>query len=294
MSDESGAALVAGGSVPAGALHVESEGPTDARTIVFLHGGSVSGWMWAPQRAGLQEFHHLVPDLPGYGGSREVPWRTIVETADRVADVIRDRAHLDEDGRARADVVGLSLGALVGAVLASRHPELVRSALLTGAPLRGLGPVMSWLSRVQLRLWSTAAYWRTRGRHYRVPSEAMAGFIESGIGIDPSSARRVVQQVNEGIEPMLPAVADAPVPLLGLAGARESRRIRSALGAIAEAPRSTVRLAPRMHHLWNLEDPALFTEVVRAWVAQGAVHARLEPVPRALLRPPRRGRSGRS
>ena len=240
MSEEVADASRTGGSVPAGALHVESEGPADAPTIVLLHGGSVSGWMWTPQRDALDEFHRLVPDLPGYGGSRDIPWRTIVETADRVADVIRDRAHVDADGRPSAHIVGLSLGALVGAAVAARHPELVRSALLTGAPLRGLGPFMSWLTRVQLRLWSTAAYWRTRGRHYRVPSEARAGFVESGIGIDPGSARRVVQQVNEGIESMLPALADAPAPLLGLAGARESHRIRSALGAVAEIGRAHV------------------------------------------------------
>ena len=288
------APVAPGGAVPTGALHVVSRGSANGPTIVFLHGGSVAGWMWRSQSEALDEFHHLVPDLPGYGGSREVPWRTIVETADRVADLIRDRAHVDEQGRPRADVVGLSLGGLVAAVLASRHPELVRSAVLTGAPLRGLGPFMAWLSRIQLRLWSTATRWRSRARHFRVPSKSMVELVESAIGIDPRSARRVVQQVNAGIEAMLPALAFAPVPLLGLAGARESRRIRSALGAIADAPHGTVRLVPRLHHLWIFEDPPLFTDTVRAWVAEGRVDERLEHVPASLLRPPRRRRSGRS
>ena len=49
-------------------LYFEASGPETARTIVFLHGGGVGGWMWRKVVAALQaDFHCLVPDLPEQG-----------------------------------------------------------------------------------------------------------------------------------------------------------------------------------------------------------------------------------
>ncbi|WP_169079017.1 alpha/beta fold hydrolase [Microcella alkalica] len=274
-----------GDAVPAGRLHVDESGPRDAETVVFLHGGNVSGWMWGPQRDELTDFHHLVPDMPGFGLSNQVPWRSMAETADRIAAVIRERAH---DGRAH--VVGLSLGGLIGALLVARHPSAVRSAVLSGAPLRGLGPFMSWLARVQLKLWQSAAYWSTMGRGYHLDPETLKAFVEGGVGINPRSARRMVEQTNAGMVSELGGFDGNPVPILGVAGGRESRVVTGALRFFLRAPHAEVRLAPGMHHVWNVENPALFTAMVRAWVAEGRVHPELEAVPPHLLAAPRRER----
>lgn len=274
-----------GDSVPAGRLHVDESGPRDAETIVFLHGGNVSGWMWGPQRDELTDFHHLVPDMPGFGLSNQVPWRSMAETADRIAAVIRERAH---DGRAH--VVGLSLGGLVGALLVARHPSAVRSAVLSGAPLRGLGPFMSWLARVQLKLWQSAAYWSTMGRGYHLDPEALKAFVEGGVGINPRSARRMVEQTNAGMLGEIDGFDGNPVRILGLAGGAESRTVTGALRYFLRAPNAVVRLAPGMHHVWNVENPELFTETVRAWIVEGRAHEELEAVPPHLLATPRRER----
>jgi len=274
-----------GDAVPAGRLHVDESGPRDAETIVFLHGGNVSGWMWGPQRDELTDFHHLVPDMPGFGLSNQVPWRSMAETADRIAAVIRERAH---DGRAH--VVGLSLGGLVGALLVARHPSAVRSAVLSGAPLRGLGPFMAWLARVQLKLWQSAAYWTTMGRGYHLDPEALKAFVEGGVGINPRSARRMVEQTNAGMLGEIDGFDGNPVRILGLAGGAESRTVTGALRYFLRAPNAVVRLAPGMHHVWNVENPELFTETVRAWIVEGRAHEELEAVPPHLLATPRRER----
>lgn len=274
-----------GDAVPAGRLHVDESGPRDAETIVFLHGGNVSGWMWGPQRDELTDFHHLVPDMPGFGLSNQVPWHSMAETADRIAAVIRERAH---DGRAH--VAGLSLGGLVGALLVARHPSAVRSAVLSGAPLRGLGPFMAWLARVQLKLWQSAAYWTTMGRGYHLDPEALKAFVEGGVGINPRSARRMVEQTNAGMVSELGGFDGNPVPILGVAGGRESRVVTGALRFFLRAPHAEVRLAPGMHHVWNVENPRLFTEMVRAWVGEQRAHPELEAVPPHLLAAPRRER----
>jgi pimeloyl-ACP methyl ester carboxylesterase len=51
-------------------LYTDSKGPSDAPTIVFLHGMSVSSWMWTQQVEGLADrYHTLAIDLPGNGES---------------------------------------------------------------------------------------------------------------------------------------------------------------------------------------------------------------------------------
>ena len=114
-------------------LFVRESGPVSAPTIVFLHGGGVSGWSWQPQIEAFPDYHLLVPDLPEHGRSlAEAPF-TIPDAAERVANLIRDRGH-----GGRAHVIGLSLGAQIAIQLLAAAPEIVDHALLSGALVRGL------------------------------------------------------------------------------------------------------------------------------------------------------------
>jgi pimeloyl-ACP methyl ester carboxylesterase len=107
----------------------------DSPSVLFLHGGNVAGWMWQEQAADLPDHHSLIPDLPGFGASADQPWTSMADIADDLAELIRDRA-----AHSRAHVVGLSLGGILGTVLASRHPDVVLSTFVTGAAVRGVGP----------------------------------------------------------------------------------------------------------------------------------------------------------
>lgn len=73
-------------------LHVAEYGEKGSPTVLLLHGGGVSGWMWEKQVEFLTEFHCLVPDLPGQGKSN--PWGSfsIKESAQLVAQLIQKKA----------------------------------------------------------------------------------------------------------------------------------------------------------------------------------------------------------
>ena len=104
-------------------LYISESGPSDAPSLVFLHGGGVSGWMWQPQVQAFADYHCLVPDLPEHGRSLAEKLLTIEDSATRVAQLYRERAH-----RGKAHVVGISLGAQVIVALLSQAPELVECA----------------------------------------------------------------------------------------------------------------------------------------------------------------------
>jgi len=97
------------------------ERPGPGPPVLLLHGFGGAAWNWAELVPLLPGRRLLVPDLPGHGASTPVPAApTLAAFADAVAPLL--------DGP--ADVVGHSMGGVVGLRLAERRPELVRRLLL--------------------------------------------------------------------------------------------------------------------------------------------------------------------
>jgi pimeloyl-ACP methyl ester carboxylesterase len=112
-------------------LSVKETGQKNKTSIVFLHGEGTSGWMWQAQIDQLTSYHILVPDLPEHRGSMIEGAFSIASSAEKVADIIRKKAH-----GGRANVIGFSLGGQVAIQLLSIAPELVESAVVSGVLVR--------------------------------------------------------------------------------------------------------------------------------------------------------------
>lgn len=100
--------------------------------LVLLHGiGNQSG-SWVQQLESLSErFHVIAWDAPGYGASDALPDDAPV--AADYADALR--ALLDALAMERAVLVGSSLGCLMAASFAARHPERVARLVLCNAAI---------------------------------------------------------------------------------------------------------------------------------------------------------------
>src|SRR5512136_2082835 len=130
-------------------LFIQESGSLTVPTIVFLHGGGGAGWMWQPQMEGLSDYHCLVPDLPEQGQSVDEKPFTIQGSAERIANLIRTRAH-----GGKAHVVGLSEGAQITVALLALAPELVERAIVSSAlvrPLPGTGLMTPGLIALSFR-----------------------------------------------------------------------------------------------------------------------------------------------
>jgi 3-oxoadipate enol-lactonase len=109
-----------------GLLHVVDEGPRDAPPLVLSGSLGSTVDMWRPQVGPLTErFRVLRVDHRGHGGSPVPPGP--YRMADLAGDVV---ALLDHLGVERVAWCGLSLGGMVGMVLASEHPSRIRSLVL--------------------------------------------------------------------------------------------------------------------------------------------------------------------
>ena len=236
-------------------------------SVVLLHGGNVAGWMWGEQLPALSRFHVLVPDLPGFGASNDEPWLSMADTSNAVADLIRTGAR-----GGRAHVVGLSLGSSVALELAARHPDAVTSLFLASAQVTPPSRRHLVSARLLLRLfWQQPGFWQATARSYGLRGDDAALFVETGLGIDRSTAMAVYDEVARGVP--RETLARITAPVLAVAGSRDSSAITGASLARlrAEVPTGRTAIAEGMHHQWNIENVALFNSSLTAWLEGGEI-----------------------
>ncbi|MET0734821.1 MAG: alpha/beta fold hydrolase [Microbacterium sp.] len=112
----------------------ESPGPTaDARVLAHLHGFGLSGRYLLPTAERLaDEFHTLVPDLPGFGRSGKRKDMLDIPDLARAA-----RDFFDDRGVDKVSLVGNSMGCPVILEFAHRFPERIERTVLV-SPAGGL------------------------------------------------------------------------------------------------------------------------------------------------------------
>lgn len=245
------------------ALTVFKAGNPANPAIVFLHGLGVSSWMWNEQVESLQaDYYCLRIDLPENGESYQVPWGSLANAAALVAEVIRT-----EVPSKKAHVVGLSLGGYVALQVLADHPDTAESLIVSGVTVepfrnKGLmrlmfaltGPLMSWDPLINLNI-----------KAMKLPPEAAPLLKRDAKRM---SAKMVREMSNEVLDFQPPTtLKQRHQPVLAVAGDGEVQMIRNNLdkmGAVLNNVQTAI--VPKAHHAWNGEHPALFTNMIRAWV----------------------------
>ena len=102
----------------------------DAPTVLFVHGLTSSARSWDPVVPRIAAGCHVVSvDLRGHGDSG---WAGKIPDGYRTLEFARDLMHIVRTiGRGRVHVVGHSLGARIGIVLAGESPDLVQTLILS-------------------------------------------------------------------------------------------------------------------------------------------------------------------
>ncbi|MFI6695791.1 alpha/beta fold hydrolase [Streptomyces sp. NPDC050433] len=135
--------------------HHSLDGRADAPLLVLGPSLGTSMTVWDPYVANFaQHFRVLRYDLPGHGGTPSAPLAgpqdgsgagrtTVADLASHVLDLV------DHHGAERFHYIGISLGGVLGACLASRHPQRVASLALVCSSAH-FGPPEPWQERAAL------------------------------------------------------------------------------------------------------------------------------------------------
>lgn len=241
------------------------DGPANAPAVVFLHSLGSDSSMWRPQAEALADTYRIVRvDTRGHGGSDAPPGDYTVDDLGRDVLEAADAEALDT-----FHLVGLSLGGLTALWLAIHHGHRLRT--LTAA---------NTAARV-----ADEAFWQTRASAVRdqgldgIRDAVVGRFFATGFADARPDWFAEAQQAFVASDPggyvgccaaleaadLRDDVARIDVPTLVVGGDEDvATPPADALWLQAHIDGSHLAVLPRAAHLSNLDQPDLFTQVLRS------------------------------
>jgi 3-oxoadipate enol-lactonase len=240
-------------------------GGTAGPTVVLLHGATLDHRAWAPQVDDLVDDYRVVlPDLRAHGESTGR-----FDFRDAVDDVV---ALLDRLPAPEVVLVGLSLGANIAQEVLYRHPERVQAAVLADT-------TCNTASRAP---WTTNMAVAALAAQAAMSGGEFARHAAMATALDPRvqayarevNAHRSTRETVAILSSLLTGALRnepgyrLPVPTLLVHGDRDP------LGDISSAtrlwaqrePMAEYGVIPDAGHASNLDNPAVFTALLRAFL----------------------------
>jgi pimeloyl-ACP methyl ester carboxylesterase len=247
-------------------LYFKEVGKGNSETIIFLHGGGIAGWMWDKQVEAFQDYHCIVPDLPEHGKSIEVGPFTMQGAADTIIDIIKNKAK-----NGKAHLVGISLGGQIIVQILSKAPEVVDHALISGTLVRSIPhtetflKLLNYLIKAYEPVKDTDFFIKANMRTYNMPKSLFNEFKEATRQIKPDSLNRILKE--NMLYKMPDGLEKTEAPVLVMAGEKDYEIIKeSARDLLNVLPNSKGAVALKVGHMWNIENPKLFNNVLRSWL----------------------------
>ncbi|MDH5784866.1 MAG: alpha/beta hydrolase [Chromatiales bacterium] len=246
---------------PDTSIYVKEYGTAQSTPILFLHGSMVAGWMWAGQVEDLPQYHCIVPDLPGFGNSGNIPWVSIEETSRQIADLIAKRCP-----GGKAHLVGLSLGAIIALHTAASNPDSISSLIVSGLPDEKIPTAWRLLSRLMIKVYCQRWGAGLLAWAFGMPDEeSIEAFVTTASKTDCASLDRVMAELYSSAMP--DNLAEISMPVLAVVGERDSTIAKRGVTHLqSRIPRMMARMVPGAGHQWNAEERDLFSQMVRDWV----------------------------
>jgi pimeloyl-ACP methyl ester carboxylesterase len=243
--------------------------------IVFVHEFGGNHWSWEPQVGYFSRRHLCVTfSARGYPPS-DIPEDVDQYSQARATDDIIDI--MNAAGIEKAHVVGLSMGALASLHAALRYPDRILSAVVAGA---GYGSEKEHQEFFRHNSEQVAQGFEERGarafapvygesasrvqfqekdpRGWQIFVERMAQHSDKGA----ANTMRGVQMRRPSLYDLEAQLSALEVPLLVVVGDEDDHSIQPGIFLKRMAPRAGLAMLPKSGHTLNLEEPALFNQLL--------------------------------
>ncbi len=249
-------------------INYELVGPEGAPTVMLSHSLSASLDMWWPQMAALSARYRVLRyDMRGHGESEAIkPPYTLEHLASDVRALL---AALDIND---VHFVGLSIGGMIGQVLATRHSDVLRSVTLCNTtsvipielqPLWDERVGIAESSGVEALATPTLERWFSAAFHERAPADVAriraaicATSVDGYVG-----CCRAIQTLNE-----TDALGAVRKPTLVIAGQHDPSTPPAASEVIRDRIEGSELVVLDAAHLSNVEQPAAFNDALLAFL----------------------------
>lgn len=243
-------------------ITIDYEASGHGPDVLLSHGYSATRRMWDGQRPALDDRYRLIAwDMRGHGQT-ESPDDPAQYSADlTVADM---RGLLDHLGIDRAVVGGLSLGGYMSLAFHLAHPERVRALVIcdSGPGYRNADARAAWNASAHERAAELEARGLAalgeRGREMR----AAMRHHRSAQGL-AHAARGMLAQQDSRVIDSLPGIR---VPTLIVVGDSDEPFLAPTRYMAAKVPGARVEVIAGAGHSANLDQPAAFNRVLRAFL----------------------------
>jgi len=248
-------------------INYSLEGPADAPMVTLSNSLMSNHAMWDAQMVALTERYRVLRyDTRGHGGTEATPGPYTIALL--VADLC---ALLDALDIAETHFVGLSMGGMIGQLLAIEHPARLRSLTLCDTSSH-MGPASMWDERIRVAesegmaglVENTLARWFTPALHAADPDEiARIGAMIRGTSVVGFAGCCAAIRAMDHTA-MLSRIA---TPTMIIVGAEDKGTTPEMSRIIqAEIPGAEMVVLPNAAHLSNIEQAAAFNEVLRGFL----------------------------
>lgn len=240
-------------------IHYTEAGNPNNPAILFLHGSPLSSRMWRMQLEELQgEYYCLAPDLPGHGQSALEPFGSAKMVAEKIASIIEEKVPLK-----RAHVVGLSFGGVIAQAMMNHTPTVLNKVVLSGTSAR-LSPLMMKiqdLNKPFFKFLKPDQLAALVAMQFAIPRQFQQEFKKDFQEFSVPAFTQMMDSYG-----MIEPLTGVTVPFLAVAGSRETFVAKDMVRVlIKDAPHAMGGIVKDAGHVWNLQFPRLFSDMVRAF-----------------------------
>lgn len=254
------------------AMYFEERGNNTAPTIVFIHGGGISGWMWEKQIEAFKDYHCIIPHLPEHGKSIEEKPISITDCVNRIAELILSKAN----GK-KAHVIGHSLGGKIIVELLSKNPQVVDRAIIASALFR---PMLllnvtcnSFCYNLTIMMLKSKKILQLQADQFEFPNDFYKqNFITENQHLTADSLNRIYSELYKHLK--LPInLSEVNVPTLIIAGNKEPKAMKESVKDLVHAiPNSKGILIKNAKHNFPWKESDKFNLVIRSWLNDEAIN----------------------
>ncbi len=257
-------------------LRYKESGNTEASLIVFLHGGGVSSWMWEKQIEYFNNYHCLVPDLPGHGLSFSMDF-AIKDCAEEILSLIQTKAR-DK----KVILIGFSLGAQVAIQILSMNPDIADYSIINSALVRPMpmaNKIIKSMTRLTYRLTKNRTFSKLQAKQLYIGDQIFETYYKEVCNMELNTLIKILEENMSFSIPTGFSISKSKI--LITVGDKERRIMKkSVLALLDKNSNGKGFIIDKVGHGVPLAEPELFNKMVDAWIHDKELPSRLTPVKR--------------